>query len=118
MRMTVQRRMDFPIHALAPLLEEAGWDVSVDETLIAVRAEADGFFQLKADRGGRVYLRRTFMASSPRGRTVTRAGRDYALHEEITVKREVATQLEQMDDVLHILATMRELVLKSDALVD
>ncbi len=116
--MTVQRRMDFPIHALAPLLEKAGWDVSVDETLIAVRAEADGFFQLKADRGGRVYLQRAFISTPPRGRTVTKAGRDYAFHEEITVKREVATQLEQMDDFLQVLATMRELVLKPDALVD
>ncbi len=113
MAMTVQRRGDFPLHELAPFLETNGWDVSVDETLLANRMDARGMFRLKVDKGGRVYLRRTSMDTPPRGQTLEIDGRLYAVHVESMKTAEAATTLHHAEEFPHALRTMMELVLAS-----
>ena len=111
--MTVQRRGDFPLHELIPILETNGWDVSVDETLIAARADANGMFQLKVDKGGRVYLRRTSMATPPHDQTQKIDGRRYAVHVESLTTTEATTTLDHANEFPQALKTMMQLALSS-----
>jgi hypothetical protein len=95
--MTVQHQAQFPLEALRPMLESMGWDVSLRETLEASCDDAEGAFRLVIDRGGNAYLRRTSLASKPRGKIVQRAGQTYAVHSETTITKSVATTLNSVD---------------------
>ncbi len=110
--MTVQRRGDFPLHELRRFLETRGWDVFMTEagTLEASLHGAAGVFRLKADRGGRVYLKRTNTAAPPRSQTFVIKGNAYAFQESTTHHWETAATLENAEDFPRVFETMMEIV--------
>ena len=105
--MTVQRQAQFSLEALRPMLESLGWDVSLRETLEASCDDAEGAFRLVVDKGGRLYLRRTSLASKPRGKMVQRAGRTYAIHSETIISKSVTTTLNSIDSFGETLSEMQ-----------
>ncbi len=93
---------------LASVLEKAGWDVSLGDALIAVKAGFGGIVRLSADAGGRVVLTLTRQTSPdellelPTPETRVSCYRRHI--EEITVPltaRGAVETARQLDAVLH-----------------
>jgi len=110
--MTVQRLAHFPLAELRPVLESAGWDVTLDETLRAELRDAQGKFRLVVDRSGRAMLRRTAMAAKPLERLVHSGDHTYAIARETHTETHVSTQLAEGDDFGQVLDEMLALSLE------
>jgi len=107
--MTVQRRGDFPLHELVRFLEDQGWDVFLEETLRAVKEDADGVLQFKADREGRLYLRRTLSPTSAQYKKLTIDGVTYTLHAETAIISEVAASIDAVEAFPRVFESMMDL---------
>ena len=79
-------------------------------TLEASLHGTEGVFQLKADRGGRVYLKRTKADAPPRSQTLVIEGRTYAFQESTTHHWETTATLENAEDFPRVFETMMEIV--------
>ncbi|GEM_PF-5434922 len=98
------------LEALAAILREEGWDVLVEEDVIARQDRADGVWNVYADRAGRVRLEVTRPADMPRGRRVTVDGREYRVLRETHEIINVFTTVNREDELLQALHAFEEIV--------
>jgi hypothetical protein len=109
--MSPSQRPTIALQALQRHLEAQGWDVfRQDEGLLATTEDADGFYRLKADLSGRIYLRRTQPQTSSQGKKIVRQGRTYTWHRETQLTQEAMTTLEESDAFPQVLETLMTLV--------
>lgn len=101
------RRLDLAV--LADILRQEGWDVLVDEDIVA-RREGPGVWQLYADRAGRIRLEITREADMPRGRRLRLEGREYRVLKEIHEVINILTTIHEENDLLPVLHTLEDIV--------
>ena len=112
--MTVHHLAHFPLAELRPMLEAAGWDVTLADTLQAELRGARGQFRLVVDRSGRVILRRTTLVNKPESRVVRSGEHTYAVEQEGFEVTHISTQLGEGDDFGPVLEEMITLSLAPD----
>lgn len=97
------------VSALAAILRDEGWDVVVDEDVIA-RRERQGVWHLYADRSGRLRLEVTRQASMPRGERIHHMGREYRVLWEMHEVINVLTTISQPDELVEVLHALEDIV--------
>ncbi len=95
---------------LADILREEGWDVLVEEDVVARREGPGEVWHLYADRAGRVRLEVTREAGPPRGRRLRLNGREYRVLREIHEIINVLTTLEREEALVEVLHTLEDIV--------
>lgn len=80
---------DLDLRLLSEVMERSGWDVSLGDSLVAVRVALGGVIKLTADVGGRLLLTLTRQQGTEEVSSILVDGRQYSCYrrriEEISV---------------------------------
>jgi hypothetical protein len=100
------------LKVLADMLDHAGWDVSLGDSLLAVRIELGGVVRLSADLAGRILLTLTRLEGPDEVRPVAAMGRKYSSYWrrmiEVTVPLASQDPSEVVKEVRAILQALQE----------
>ncbi len=98
------------MNTLEAILRDEGWDVIVEDDVIARQERGDGVWNLYADRAGRVRLEVTRPADTPQGRRVTLGGREYRVLRETHEIINILTTIRQEEELLPVLHDFEDIV--------
>ena len=98
------------LDVLGDILQAEGWDVVVQEDVIARREDVPGVWMLYADAAGRVRLEATRNVGTPDAGRVYEAGREYRILREQQEVVNIFTTIESEDDLVEVLHTLEDII--------
>ncbi len=101
------RRLD--LAQVAEILRQEGWDVVVEDDVIA-RRDGPEVWHLFADRGGRIRLEVTREVDMPRGQRLRLDGREYRVLREMHEVIHVLTSISREDELVPVLHTLEDIL--------
>ncbi len=103
-------RQRLSLDTLGDILRSEGWDVVVQDDVIARRDDVPGVWMLYADAAGRVRLEATRDVGVPQAARIREGNREYRVLREQQEVVNILTTIESEDDLTEVLHTLEDIL--------